>query len=710
MSRQAEVGQHLAMLREKAGYKQNELARRIEWSPAVLSRVEGGERPLTDDELESIVSGIGTPEALNLKDLLARQWRIIPEPPLADPDAELLWNAETTAQKIHALAESPDVKQFFERRLVRYQEELSAAAGLVANKSYRVSLLGTIAVGKSTAICRAESLEIATPKGMPKTVLETGSGGITICEVHLRKGPQYGLIIEPCPEDELRRHVMDFANFLLNSGKAPLAPDDADTEGETVGISREVERAIRNMAGLRKRRAEKKPDGTVIPASDDGKKLAEEFPDPKALCVELLARMELHKRDKRVVWYADNVGRPQLEWLQETFEFVNNGRHPEFTLPKRIEMVVPNTVLGEEALSVTLIDTQGIDDVAERADLEQHFDDPHTVVVLCTHFNEAPSTQIRQLLTRAKEGGVRTLDSHVGILVLPRPGDALKVKDNGYLVETAEEGCLVKEEEVQLKLHPLGLSHLPIEFFNSAEDSPDNLRSFIQARIEAVREHHRNTVREIIDGAQALLSNYEREQSREIMRAAAHRLKVWLTHNTEVSATSAHHVQDSLIAAVTRAHPRTISASVTRTGEWPNLNYPHQLSHGARRIATQMIEPKLNSLKEIAKNLLDDKEMTDAFDLIRQCVRVADDSFNRLMRKAQIVGQSIYADELRLDSVFWQGCESESGRGYRDRINARNSEWFQGRQGSGGDARVVAIVREAWAETLQSVRDLIVQE
>src|SRR5262249_10173841 len=148
------------------------------------------------------------------KDLLARQWDILPEPPLSDPDADLLWEAEQVAKEIHALAERPDVKQAFERRLVLYRQELLTSAAKLAEKRYRVAFVGTIAVGKSTAICRAERLELPTPKGMPKTVLETGAGGITICEVHLRKGPDYGLIIEPCPEDELRRHVSDFAHVV----------------------------------------------------------------------------------------------------------------------------------------------------------------------------------------------------------------------------------------------------------------------------------------------------------------------------------------------------------------------------------------------------------------------------------------------------------------------------------------------------------------
>ena len=41
-----ELGRHLTQVRERAGIKQAELARRVTWSPAVLSRIESGERAL----------------------------------------------------------------------------------------------------------------------------------------------------------------------------------------------------------------------------------------------------------------------------------------------------------------------------------------------------------------------------------------------------------------------------------------------------------------------------------------------------------------------------------------------------------------------------------------------------------------------------------------------------------------------------------------
>ena len=99
---QLELGYHLALVRERAGIKQAELARQVTWSPAVLSRVEAGERPLSMDELETILSAINTPEATQLSEVLKRNWRVLPRPPLDHPDHDLLWSAEQVAQELTA--------------------------------------------------------------------------------------------------------------------------------------------------------------------------------------------------------------------------------------------------------------------------------------------------------------------------------------------------------------------------------------------------------------------------------------------------------------------------------------------------------------------------------------------------------------------------------------------------------------------------------
>src|SRR5690606_16738811 len=128
-----------------------------------------------------------------------------------------------------------------------YIDELKAVAGLLLKRDHQIAFIGSIGIGKSTAICRLAGLEVATSDTHhPAPVLEAGAGGITICEVHLRRGPGYGILIEPRSDEEIRADVTDFAEYVRDT-----SPHVADNdEEESQGISKEVERAIRNLAGL----------------------------------------------------------------------------------------------------------------------------------------------------------------------------------------------------------------------------------------------------------------------------------------------------------------------------------------------------------------------------------------------------------------------------------------------------------------------------
>ena len=124
------------------------------------------------------------------------------------------------------------------------------------------------------------------------------------------------------------------------------------------------------------------------------------------------------------------------------------------------------------------------------------------------------------------------------------------------------------------------------------------------------------------------------------------------------------------------------------------------------------MEPKLNGFRAIATNLLDDDQFADAHDLVRQTVRLLEHGFDNMVGKAQLVGQSIYADEMRTDANFWQNCGQEWGRGrlsrtYRDRINDHNREWFEVAHHGDSDARVVELITENWSEAITSVRELL---
>lgn len=703
---QLELGKHLTQIRERADIKQVELARKLTWSPAVLSRVETGDRNLAPEELQMILEAIGTPEAAHLKEAIQRNWVTIPRPPLDHPDQELLWAAEQVAKELVVLRDSPDVRNAFERRLASYIEEIQHSSGLLLKRDHQVAFIGPIGIGKSTAICRLTGLEVDGKDGEPREpVLEAGAGGITICEVHLRPGPGYGLMIEPCSEDEVRADVTDFAEYLLR-GDANLIEDAQLGDADGQGISKEIERAVRNMSGLKISRS-KASDGKTT-RKDDGKDLAQRLSSVRELVVEILARMELHKRDRRDVWYDSSSGKTPLVWLKDTFKEVNNGRHPEFTLPKRIEVVLPDTLLGLSDLTVRIIDTKGIDRTAARADLEMHLDDPHTIAVLCSGFNNAPAAEPRLLLERAQETGIRTLAVNTALLVLPHPNEALAVKDeSGIRVDSVEEGYELKGEQIAMALQPLGLQNLAVGFFNAHQDDPTRLREFLTERISKSRQTIRAKLHEITTNAQALLLNHEQEQTQEVLRHAAVMLHTWTTQHATLRPLKAS-IEDSLMAQLSKAYASTIRAAVRREGEWPNLSYSHHLGHGARRIADLTLGKTVEGFSELCKTMAANPEYAEAQDLIAQAERVLIRSYDEMLRKVQLMGQTSFRDELKVDAAFWNQCENEWGRGpgYRDRVTGRNSEWFKAEPRQTLENELHSLIEREWHAALTNLTSL----
>lgn len=706
---QVEVGRFLAQARERAGMKQAELARKIAWSPSVLSRVENGERAVNGSELQTLLEAIGTPESLELQQVLLREWLVVPKPALGHPDQDLLWSAEQVAQELNALREEPDVRRAFERRLSEYISEIQDTAARIVKRNYQIAFIGPIGIGKSTAICHATRLEVpGQDDGPPAPVLEAGAGGITICEVHLRTGPAYGLIIEPRSDDEIRTDVTDFAEHI--KAATPQLDEAQDGEGDSQGISKEIERAVRNMAGLKVRR--EKGSDRKITRRDEAKELGAAMASVRELVVEVLARMELHKRDRRDIWYDASCGKSPLIWLKDTFEGINNGRHSEFTLPKRIEVVVPDQLLGTSDISVRIIDTKGIDRTAARADLEGHLDEPHTLAVLCSGFNDAPAADPRLLLERAKEAGIRTIKTHAVLLVLPRPNEAMAVKDEaGIKVDSAEEGYELKEEQISMALQPLGLADLAIDFFNSHQDDPKELQDFLHGRIALVQQTFRDRMEEITTQARNLLLNQEQAQVHEVVRNAAHMLQSWTEQNTAVGQLNAH-VQDSLMEHIGRAYASTIRATVRREGEWPNLSYSHHLGYGARRVAALALGKKIERFAGLCETLAGNPDFEEAKGLLEQAERVLGIAYEDLLRKVQLMGQTSFQDELKIDSSFWQDCLSEWGQGpgYRNRIADNNAEWFRAERRQVIEGELHELIQREWGHALSRMTALLESE
>ncbi|MBI3949335.1 MAG: hypothetical protein HY314_02610 [Acidobacteria bacterium] len=149
-------------------------------------------------------------------------------------------------------------------------------------------------------------------------------------------------------------------------------------------------------------------------------------------------------------------------------------------------------------MNIKIIDTKGIDQTAMRGDLEGYFDDSRTLIVLCSRFFDAPELAIQLLLRHAKEASAKDIVYKTIILVLPRPEEAIAMKDDtGMAVGDKEEGYELKREQTSVALNRLGLDGIPIHFFNAREDREDeyeDLRKRLVDRIQQLRSIYRNRV------------------------------------------------------------------------------------------------------------------------------------------------------------------------------------------------------------------------
>lgn len=701
----AEIGRHLFQVRERSGLKQGELAKRVSLSSAVLSRIESGERPASLQEVLDILAQIDSPEAAELALSLDRKWTELERPPLDHPDQGLLWEAEQLAKELVTLRNKPDTPHAFERRLTDYIEEMRRSAALLLKRDHNIAVIGSIGVGKSTAICRLTNLITTKEDGTQVPVLEVGGGGITVCEVHLRAGPAYGVIIEPRTEDEIRQDVADLVDHIL---KTSGNDEEPASTGDAQGISKEVMRALRNMASLAVQRP-KGPDGKRV-TIDPAKGMAESFATPRDFQVEILTRMELHRRDRRDVWYDSSSGKSPKAWLRDTFSSINNGRNPEFTLPKRIEVVVPERLLDSQDLTVRIIDTKGIDRTAARADIEVHLDDPHTLAVLCTPFNNAPASEPRLLLERARDAGIRNLDTNACLLVLPRPSEALAMKDDATSipVESTEEGYELKAEQAALALEPIGLQRLAIGFYNANDDSAELARMFLLERLDIVRNSFRDRMKNAIEGAQSLLMHHGEERVRTVLKDAGETLQTWAKLHSEVPIVQAT-VQQSLLNQIEMAYAATVRATIRREGDWPQLSYSHHIGYGSRRLAVLALEKAVEGFSSHCKLLSATPRYAEAAGLINQAERVLADSYEDILRKVQIMGQTVFKDALRADSVLWNECDAEWGQGpgYKNRVKAKNETWFDDTRRRNLEKELKDLVAREWGLALKKVTALL---
>jgi len=706
----ADAGKMLSRLRAGTKLKQGDIAAALAIDVSRVSRVEKGEFQPAEAEIELWLKTLDSADATAYLEFLRSEWKVLVRPDFWHPNRDALALADLTISQIDDFTKSEAPSHLLAQfNLLR--TSLQDSTDYLVSTDHNVTWVGDLAVGKSTSLCVATGLVMegkseAIGGSGKNVVLETGPGGITLCEVRLRQvpGTRYGILVQPQSQEEVFSLVSDLCAGIFERVHS------TQRESGDKGVPQEIGRALRAMAKLG-RTTIKNPDGKTIRV-DRANDLAKTLSTEEQLRAEFLTRMKLDSRVRTEMWHETDDREDGLRWLQKQFALTNNGRIDDVPFPRRIDLHVPDTLLRKDGLEITAIDTKGVDGTAIRPDVRQYIDDPRTITVLCSRFGTAPDVSIKLLIEHlAKTGSDRALGERVLLLVLAHGAEALTSKndDDGSLVETAEEGYGIKLEKVKDQLSELTGSEIEIAFFNASNEPPANVIGPILKKLDTLRDGHNKRISEIGEMVERLIREHESTAVLNANQEVRRRLTIFLSQHDRLAPKVREPFQPAL-DAIGSLHQRTVWASARRRGSWYNLDVYHYLGSGASADADARSEKAMRDLISLFEHLLRDEKLAIAHDYIAELRRNCDLWHDRFLSEVGSAGRELYRSALYPTTAIWTECEDlyGYGSGFRDDVVRKLRNWFTSASGMEVVNHINARIEREWQDQMISkLRELV---
>jgi transcriptional regulator with XRE-family HTH domain len=665
----SDFGPQLAQLRKDAGKTQGEIGSAAGMDASKVSRIEDGKIGPTISEVMSLLDGLATSSAKAYKKYLDVNWSFLVRPPFGHPDLMSIEKAELSLQRIEELRLVNPTSTIMAQAEM-YKGGLNAAGKYLTDVDHSVAFVGEIGVGKTTALCTICGLTIEDPKKPPieNVLLEIGAGGTTICEVVIKHALGFRLNIEAYSQEEIIQFVDDFCTSVTDV-------KEGMEQGER-GVPKEIDRALRNMAGLKRTQA-KAADGQRTkfdPALELARKLSSE-----SLRSEVFNLLHIWERTTTELSHdpaRDGDGRT---WVQTVFGEINKGQRKDISLPKRITVFVPVNLMPDLPYNITVIDTRGIDGSPLRPDLRACLDHPRVLNVLCSGFNEAPGPIFEQLVKQVVEtgSGESVFGRCVG-LALAHDGEARKMKDDEGFVETVLEGYELKIDQAKAKFRSWGCDQVPVQVYNANSDDSGGVVDFLTSKIKGLRHSHVQRISQISLELDHLIRDHENTMLAKAQNEVLRRLSIFVKqHQTLPQRTEVVHSR--LSQALRSEHPRSVWATIRRQGSWPVLDFYFYLGVGVAIDANKRSAPVLSGLEELVNNMLGDTSLLPAHGFLRQLKENLKTWQNQFVEELTRIGESTFKPGLKNASELWQTCAERYGQGsgYRDDVAEHVKLWFE---------------------------------
>lgn len=582
------------------------------------------------------------------------------------------------------------------KQLANHRELFDDAVSYLSNSDQRLAFIGNIGTGKTTAICHLLGLLDGE-----EPILSTGSGRTTLCEVEISFGSQLEIEVTPHSEAEVKSYLTDFAQYLLSD----ITESD---NSESFKLSAEVERALRNMLDLRTSRT-KNPEGKRI-TTDNAKNFAANYQSVELLTEGLLKRIDYTARHQ--TRFTSDDGVDQYEWLHTTFKAINSCTHPSVGLSKHIRILVPVKLFDDINYALSVVDTKGVDQTVNRADLDSCLTDNRTVSVLCCRFNEAPDKTMSGLLKLAKDAGLsHRIAKETVLLILDRESEAEKVIDIDEPVGDKTEGREIRAEQVVNDLrHILQLDNLDVRFFDVKSDDPKQLNKLLVEKVSVLRGQY---AQNIVDIEKAIV-DIETELVSQSAKAAKNQVKNTLEPWIKKAQGCSPALREYFLPLINDiknkgTYAASVRASVNRRGEWHNLDYYQLLATGAREQVVDQIGTLKDEFIVLIDNMLSQNELQPAYALLKQLKQTTEKRLGDIYQKAFAKGRAVYEEKLSSDNQLWNGLFQEwgMGPGYKDRVSGNSETWFHTRKYPEFESSVTRQVVEEWQRYVNEVRDML---
>jgi hypothetical protein len=435
------------------------------------------------------------------------------------------------------------------------------------------------------------------------------------------------------------------------------------------------------MSGLTVKRERDSTGKTT--SRDQAAELANQCDSEVEFRSRVIERMKLELRTRREIWIEDGSSKTAMLQLRKLFRDINNGRLTDVPLPASIDLLIPGFGLELTGLSISAVDTKGLDETVVRADLDARLKDSRTHVVLCSTFNQAPSTSVQLLLDHLRNAhGLRVDAGKVSVLALPRDDEAMAVKDDsGEPPIDDEDGYNLKRDQIlrTLASGDGALSGVPIHFFNAKKDDAANVRSHIVGQIVNLRKSHESRLLEECAAADEVMRNHETQAFTTAVQAVADRLGHFLNAHASLPPRVRQPSQELTEAMGVIRYASTVWAMTRRNGEYYAFSISHQVGAGGAKDALLRSKSWFEKLQGILDTLKQDSDLVLASKTIQQVESSAKAWQRAFAEAARTASVEVYRGPLESDVALWSSCASQwgAGPGFKGRVERIIREWFE---------------------------------